>query len=179
MKNLSFYKKYYSLEKYLFEEVSNNFKKNHFLTNEEFFSIVIWKSPRVKTKVLKGIKKSGKTVKEITEKLFAEKDRGEKINILRKIYGIGIPVASAVLTVCFPDEFTITDYRATEALNKTKNVKIKDPSILIENYLEYVDICKEIAKENNLSLRDTDRCLWGLSFYEGESGLRELVEVLK
>ncbi|MFA6274515.1 MAG: hypothetical protein WC662_05125 [Candidatus Paceibacterota bacterium] len=177
VEKLNIYKKYYSLEDYLFKEISNNFKEKHYLTNEEFFAIVIWKSNRSKTKVLKGVEISGKTIKRITEK-FEEQNREEKINNLVKISGIHIPIASAILSVCFSNEFTIADYRVAETINKIKNTEIKNPSYSIENYLEYLDICKEIAEKWNLSLRDLDKCLWGYDFYKGKSGLKELVRTL-
>jgi len=42
------------------------------------------------------------------------KTREQRLNALLspKIPGIGIAIASAILTVCYPDDFTIADYRA-------------------------------------------------------------------
>ncbi|MDD4110583.1 MAG: hypothetical protein PHS54_03410 [Clostridia bacterium] len=180
MENLTFYKKYYLIEKYLFDEVSKNFYNRHFLTKEEFFVIIIWKSNRSKTKVLDGIKSTNKTIKQISEQIFNTKDRKNKIEILQKIDGIGLPIASAILTVCFPNEFTITDYRATRTLKTIKKGKnIKNPSSSIDNYLNYVDICIDEAKSKNISLRELDRFLWGYDFYEGEDGLKDLVRGIK
>ncbi|MEK7081230.1 MAG: hypothetical protein AAB902_02490 [Patescibacteria group bacterium] len=176
---LNIYKKYYFLEDYLFKEISNNFKKNHYLTNEEFFAIIIWKRNASKTKILSGIKKSDETVKKITENLYKEKDRERKICILTKIDGIGIAIASAILTVCYPGEFTIADYRASASL-KSLGYEVKgDPTTKIPVYFDYLDKCKKLTKKSDLSLRDLDRCLWGYDFYEGKNGLKELAKILK
>ena len=51
---LESFKKYYFLEDYLFREINNNFSKNHYLSNEEFFAIVIWKRNASKTKIFNG-----------------------------------------------------------------------------------------------------------------------------
>lgn len=115
MKDLKEYKKYYFLEQYLFKDVSNNFKNHGFLTPEEFFAIVIWKRNASKTKIREGVRNSGRTIREITSKI-----REQKLNVLLfpKIPGIGIAFASAILTVCYPDDFTVVDYRATTSLIK-------------------------------------------------------------
>ena len=160
------YLKEYELEKQLFGEINRNFKKNKTLSDEEFFKIIIWKSNRVKGKVLEGIKKSNKSVKQIMRNVYHVKTPDEKIEILTKIKGIGLPIASAILTVCYPNKFTILDYRVWDILLKDKKVKAKNPPKTISEYLDYVDICKNYAKKLKLSLRDFDRTMWGRSFYE-------------
>lgn len=178
MENLKNYLKYYSLEDYLFNEVSANFRKKGFLTTKEFFAIVIWKSNRAKTRVLKGIKKNGKTIRQLTSEVNKENDDKKKVGILEAIQGIGIPIASAILAVCYPKIFTIADYRTKESLTK-KNKDFKGkPTTSILSYLKYSKACHKIAEEEGLSLRDTDRALWGVDFYEGKNGLKELVKNL-
>lgn len=196
MKDLKEYKKYYFLEEYLFEEVSKNFKANGCLTPEEFFAIVIWKRNASKTKIRDGIKSSGRTICEITSKISEYKKPEQRLNVLLspKIPGIGIAFASAILTVCYPDDFTVVDYRAVTSLIKIlKNVndfsiklskeEIKagnsffegNPSNSPKAYLKYCEICKIERKKINVSLRDFDRILWAVDFYEGEDGLKDFV----
>ena|SRR3989344_8705441 len=176
MQNLITYRKYYFLENYLFNEVSNNFENNHFLTDEEFFAIVIWKSNRSKTKVLNGIKSAGQSIREITTNIYYEDNKERKVEILTKIDGIGIPVASAILSVCYPNDFIISDYRALSTLNKLLGKEtLVNLSNSVPRYLEYLDLCKKVADEKGLNLRDLDVCLWGYDFYEGKNGLKELI----
>ena len=40
------------------------------------------------------------------------------LGVITELSGIGIPTASAILTVCYPNYFTIIDYRAKESLMK-------------------------------------------------------------
>ena len=156
----------YDLEKQLFGDISKNFKKNKTLSDEEFFKIIIWKSNRTKGRVLAGIKKSKKSIKQIMRNVYNAKDPEEKIEILTEIEGIGISIASAVLTVCYPKKFTVLDYRVWGILFKDKKVKNKRPPSSVPGYLDYVNICKNYAKKLKLSLRDFDRAMWGRSFYE-------------
>ncbi|MDD4873468.1 MAG: hypothetical protein PHE15_00595, partial [Dehalococcoidales bacterium] len=116
MGDLEKYLKYYFLEDYLFNDVSKNFQEHGYLTPEEFFAIVIWKSNRAKTNVRRGIEKSKKNIRTITSEVFRAKTPEQKLEVLTLIPGIGIPMASAILTVCYPDNFTVADYRACTAL---------------------------------------------------------------
>ena len=91
------------------------------------------------------------------------------------------------MTVCYPNDFTIADYRADNAIEKLGRKKENwrniiegiNENISIENighrkYFRYLEICKSISEEENMLLRDFDRYLWAYDFYEGKNGLREL-----
>lgn len=176
MENLEKYLKYYFLENYLFNEVSKNFQKRGYLTPEEFLAIVIWKSNRAKTNVKRGIEKSKKTIRTITSEVFQTKTPEQKITALTSIPSIGIPMASAILAVCYPDDFTVADYRACEALKSFGEEIIGNPTTKISIYFEYLEKCKKLARKYNFSLRDFDRILWAKDFYEGTNGLKHLAK---
>lgn len=176
MENLGKYLKYYFLENYLFNEVGKNFQKRGYLTPEEFFAIVIWKSNRAKTNVRRGIEKTKKTIFTITSEVFQAKTPEQKITALISIPSIGIPMASAILTVCYPDDFTVADYRACATLKNFGEEIIGNPTAKISTYFEYLEKCKKLARKYNFSLRDFDRILWAKDFYEGPNGLKHLAK---
>lgn len=180
MSDLKKYLKYYFLEDYLFNEVNLSFQRKGYLTIEEFFAIVIWKRNASKTKILNGIKKTKRTVREITFKISAAKTKEQKLGALLspKIPGIGIAFASAILTVCYPDDFTVVDYRARSSLKDFGEKVEGNPTINTSAYFDYLTKCKKLAFEYNLSLRDFDRVLWAKDFYEGKSGLKHLINGL-
>ena len=100
------YLKYYNLEKYLFKEVNNRFHKNHYLTAEDFFCIVIWKANRAKTKIKNRLLKIDsnlqKSVKDLTSSIYQEKDTEDRLEImLSKKWGFSLPMATAILTVLY------------------------------------------------------------------------------
>jgi hypothetical protein len=180
------YLRYYHLEEYLFSEVNANFQKDRTLTPEEFLAIIIWKSNRSKTNVVDGFQVAEKTVRELMALVAGAADL-EKINLLIDIGGIGIPIASAILTVCYKEKFTLVDYRSCAALAKIVGLEPKalrkalggDPSAKPEAYLAYVDRCKTEADRQGVDLRKFDQILWGMDFFEGEGGLKELAARLR
>jgi len=170
------YLKYYFLEDYLFGEVRNNFFKRGYLLPDEFFCIIIWKANRRKTIIRKKFSENEiffkKQIREITEKIYNGKTKKEKLNSLLEDglkYGFRLPIASAILTVLYPEEFTIYDYRVLDELNKIKKEKITDFSYnldVVNKYFIFLEEIKKISENKKLSLRDMDRYLWGKSFYK-------------
>lgn len=155
------YSKYYDLENYLFNEVRGSFNARGYLIPEEFFCVVIWKANRAKTKIknkLLNYGKLNKIVKDLTSQIYKAKSLEEKMRILIEDYKFGYPMASAVLSVLYPDDFTVYDYRVVEQLNLR-------PIYSINKYFSYF-LPKVKAYTYGKKLRDKDKYLWGKSFYE-------------
>jgi hypothetical protein len=85
------------------------------------------------------------------------------VAVLSGLYGVEIPVASAVLTAIAPDRYTIIDYRALEALGETRTWHT------IDGYLAYLACCRKLARENGVTLRELDRALWQWSVERGRT----------
>ena len=120
--------------------------------------------------------KNKRTIREITSKISAAKTKEQTLDALLfpKIPGIGIAFASAILTVCYPNDFTVADYRACASLKAFCGEIIRNPTAKISVYFEYLEKCKELARKYKLSLRNFDRILWAKDFYEGANGLKRL-----
>src|SRR3989344_1506018 len=84
----------------------------------------------------------------------------------------------AIVTVCYPNDFTVADYRACASLKDFGEEVSGNPTVSTSAYFEYLAKCKKLAHRFNLSLRDFDRILWAKDFYEGKNGLRHLVDGL-
>jgi hypothetical protein len=79
-------------------------------------------------------------------------------------------MASAILTVLYPDEFTIYDVRVCQSLKDSESdfasVQNRvDFDSLWEGYSGFLSRVQEVAPQS-LALRDKDRWLWGKSFGE-------------
>lgn len=72
---------------------------------------------------------------------------------LEALAGVGVKMASAILTAINPDRYTVLDYRALEALG------VEDSDNL-DLYVLYVEACKNMAKQHGVTLRTFDRANW-------------------
>ena len=151
----------YDTESYLFETVSPRFTQTGTLSSYDFFAIIIWKSNRTKSKIARGLASKGKTVETLMREVSKAWAPGDKVDTLLQVPGIGLAMASALLTVCYPDQFTVMDYRAWDTLrsNQAPGLPPRQPVTTAE-YLQYCLASKELAQRMGLSLRDLDRALW-------------------
>jgi len=144
------------LENEIFESIKGMGSPPLFLTKDILLCIAEWKAARVKGYVMKN---DEQYVKEVTQVSLSTKNEKLKIEILTLLNGVQIRMASTILFFCFPEQYTVMDYRAWDslkALNKI-NGEIGDT---FECWLKYNEICREIAKQNSVSLRKLDKALW-------------------
>ena len=158
----------YDLEGYLLGTVSQRFQTYATLSAHDFFAIVIWKSNRCKGRVKRGLQCTGTTPGELMRRVAAAPTNEERVSILTAITGIGLALASAILTVCYPDEFTVLDYRAWETLATlgAEGLPSRYPYDARE-CVAYCSACRSLAQSMEISLRDLDRALWARS-WEGD-----------
>jgi len=158
----------YHLEHYLFNVVSRRFRQDRTLTPYDFFAIVIWKSNRSKTKIRKGLARRRKSVKELMRMVSQASAPGGKVEVLLEVRGIGLAIASAILTICYPRSFTVLDTRAWKTLKAVESESVKGlpghyPRNSLE-YLRYCRVCRRLADTTGLCLRDIDRALWAFDW---------------
>lgn len=163
------FRKYYYRESYLFETVRPRFLKQGYLNAFDFFCIVIWKAERTKTRIARKLQKVDEdldtAVKVVTWGLSQQSNEKDRLRVLWQ-GGLDLPMASAILTVLYPDEFTVYDKRVCEQLGGFHNLKnTRNFETLWRGYQEFKSKVEKTAPPE-LSLRDKDRYLWGKSFYE-------------
>jgi hypothetical protein len=88
----------------------------------------------------------------VTRATFAKTPR-EAVESLTLLKGVGVKMASAILTAMFPELYTVCDFRASEALG------VEDGNN-VDFYVAYLDACRRMAKEFGVMLRDFDRANW-------------------
>ena len=99
----------------------------------------------------------------------------EAIESLTRLSGVGVPLASTVLTVSKPAEYAIIDYRAFRGLAAAKpEIATPEEYTIYAEYLEhfrtyltkaeayeyYMNHIREIADKSALSAREIDMALW-------------------
>jgi hypothetical protein len=170
------YARYYDIERYLFEDVHSRFHEDHFIDAFDFFSIVVWKANRAKSKIAKRLRDHAspeegpdldKIVRRLTASLYAESDARERLCVLlnEEMWGFRLPMASAILTVLWPDEFTVYDFRVCEQLALDYNPDGARFGDIWQRYCTYRDAVIRSAVAG-ASLRERDRWFWGRSAAE-------------
>lgn len=146
------------------------------LTVCELQRILNWKWPAGKTK--RYAERNGlKKVESVTRGAFqwvypagahTVADPIKAIGALCELDGVGVRMASAILTALDPLRFTVLDVRACRAL---KELGLLDALGLspfegrlddAETYGPYLRACVLLADTASVSLRSLDRCLWTL-----------------
>lgn len=155
------FRKYHQIEDYLFKDVSAKFRNKGYIDEFDFICILKWKSNRSK---LKNFDKVA-DIKDLTKSIYNTKGEKEKLGIL-----IGkkfrLPTATAILSVLYPQKYTIYDIRVREQI-KMKAFYSTNIDKIWPLYEEYMK--KVISKTNKTGLtsfRERDRFLWGKSFYD-------------
>ncbi|HYK82091.1 MAG TPA: hypothetical protein VEU55_03025 [Gemmatimonadales bacterium] len=75
------------------------------------------------------------------------------VQSLTSLAGVGVKMASAILTAVDPERYTVLDVRALEAFG------LKD-SDDVGLYVLYLEACRTMAKQYEVTLRDFDRANW-------------------
>ena len=163
------YLKFYDYEHYLLTEVGPRFRKTGELSAADLYLVFIWKANRAKNyhrDRLKGLvptrcfQDAADAIASSLRRCTGEKER---LEMLMNKWGFQLPTASAILTIFYPDEFTVYDYRVREELGLTENLSQRVFSdSLWSRYLAFREKVKS-ETPSHFCLRDKDRFLIGRS----------------
>jgi hypothetical protein len=160
------YLRYYNLEVYLFEDVHRRFHSQGKLDAFDLFSIIIWKANRSKSRLARMLAKKTGTVEaaatQFTSALFTVESAESRLLLAMKDWGFHLPIASSILTVLWPKEFTVFDVRLCDELGDFHALGNVKAERVWPGYCRYRDAVDR-AVPGSLPLRDKDRFLWSRS----------------
>jgi hypothetical protein len=163
------YRKYHDLERYLLEEVQPKFERDRCLSTFDFFCIIIWKANRSKSKIANKLISMGypdldSTVTALVSAIVSAPTTKERLRVLIEDWKFRLPMASAMLAILYPLEFTVYDVRVCGILKDFHHAKNKaNFDDMWSDYCAYLGaVRREVTHIENL--RDKDRFLWGKSF---------------
>ena len=136
-----------------------------FLTVDELEEIFKWKL-RGQFHRQTAIRKrnSPQNVILLTQTAFAIEHKDEKyetelkIKILTALSGVEIPVASAILTLCFPSLYAVIDFKNWRQIYGPD----KKPSYTTKTYNDYLSTIRGYALEFDLTPQEIDMAIWQL-----------------
>jgi len=134
-----------------FERIHSELLKNRFLNREQLYEVACWKTHR-KSKIVKN--NPDEIVKDVTELALKITSEKYKIRILCTLDGIGIPRASAILTMDNPDEYGIIDRYTWLALKGKEKIGFNE-----KDWITYLEQIKGLAKKHGKTPREIDMAL--------------------
>jgi hypothetical protein len=162
----------YDLENYLFNDVAERFYNTPTgkeVTAFDFFCIVIWKANRSKLRIAKRLLLRGHdTLDAAVTQLIAEIRQAatdqERLQVMFEGWGFSLPMASALLTVFYPQQFTVYDARVCELL--PEHAKLGNLSKFDKVWTGYEKFVAAVRDQvpDQPQLRNKDRVLWAMSF---------------
>jgi hypothetical protein len=126
-----------------------------YLTQDQLHAICLWKSKR---RAALARTNSDSLIKELTSFSFSAEEEESRIGSLTLLAGVKFPTASVILHFFVDRTYPILDIRAIWSLG------IDQPSqYTFQFWKDYVHICRSLASENSMSVRDFDMALWQYS----------------
>ena len=119
----------------------------------EFVTVCRWKTPRSRPLVERN---AAPAVERATRDALGSHGERERMQALVQLEGVGVPTASTLLHFAFPDDYPILDVRALESLGHTG----KGTAYTIGFWLDYLEVCRELATRHGVSIRTLDKALW-------------------
>ena len=78
-----------------------------------------------------------------------------RVGILCSLRGVGVPVASAVLALVFPEEYAVIDFRAWRQIFGEEQ-----PTLFIPEYKKYMREIRRLADELGWPMQEVDHAIW-------------------
>jgi hypothetical protein len=159
------YLKFYDDERYLLEEVGAAFRATGALDPADFYMVLVWKANRAKNYARERLKKIAngtfaEAVSRIAKSLYSTAGQKDRLRILIVDWEFSLPTATAILSLLYPDEFTVYDTLVCGEINHRYRPYLSFSDALWKGYEEFRQ--KVIAATPpNLTLRDRDRFLIG------------------
>ncbi len=133
-----------------------------FLTAEEFDEILQWKLDtqygRQKAHRTPNTDEIIRAVTTLALNINHEDEDYElelRIDILSSLRGVATPVASAVLTIVYPEKYAVIDFR-----NWRQIFGVRKNSFSVGDYKRYMKEMRRLAKELDWSIQEVDQAIW-------------------
>ena len=107
------------------------------VTRDNAETVYKWKSPR---RMDLFVQNTNEEIAEALTRAIAAENPTDAVESLTTLEGVGVKMASAILTAMFPELYTVCDFRASEALG------VEDGND-VDFYVAYLDACRRMASD--------------------------------
>ncbi len=138
-------------------EIGEKVRARGYLIKDEFLSIVRWKSPRP---IGFAMKNSEEKIKQVTGAAFKLNSEELKIEKLLELEGVGVPMASSILTIIYPEKYAVIDIRAWATLVELGIFNSKKNYFNTQDWLDYLGVMRKKAEECGVTPRMVDKAFY-------------------
>jgi hypothetical protein len=139
----------------IINDVVPNVRQQGYLTQADLVALCYWKSPRAHPRCAQNL---ADYIEVVTRTALTTTHERLRIEILMLLSGVGWPMASVILHWCHPDPYPILDFRALWSLSIETL-----PTYNFDFWWAYTQFCRNLAQQNNVSMRELDKALWQFS----------------
>ena len=136
-------------------------RRRGYLTPRELESICHWKSPRA----IRQIRRNSKcAVRAVTRRALVSRDERERVSTLIELYGVSVPMASAVLTLLFPRTYAVIDIRVWQLLHRLGSVtgNARGVGLKVDHWLEFLAVVRRVSAAVHVTPRRAERTLFDI-----------------
>ena len=132
-------------------------------TRSEFLAMCRWKSPRA---IGRCESNSHHRVRAVSRRIFESRVEAERLDLLTGLEGVGIPTASAILTLTDPRRYGVLDIRAWQELHRLGAVHDRPggQGFRPAHWLQYLQILRAEAAGLGVTARQVEYSLF--TFHE-------------
>ena len=134
-------------------------RKRGYLTRSELLKVCRWKSPRA----IRQIERNREIIiRRTTRAALTSRSEKSKLELLTSLYGVSIPMASAILMLTNPKRYGVIDIRAWQLLSKMGSVTSNPKGIGFDfnQWYRYLMIIRYYARKYDVGARDVERTLF-------------------
>lgn len=155
----------------LFSAIADHIQRGRPPANDELLLLVRWKLGRLTDSHRHLIVTTGDRIRQLLAASGLLHGRNASIQELISLNGVKVALASAWLTACWPDVYSVLDWRSLEELQSAGCSKGQWPLASdkwakdVDGYLHrFLPAVEQFRRQNRLkTFRQADRVLWGRS----------------
>jgi len=128
-------------------------------TRAEFRRMCRWKSPRAR---LLWETNSARRVRAVARAVLATRSERRRMELLTSLHGVGVPIASAILTLIDPRRYGVLDIRCWQLLFAIRSVKTnqRGQGFTIQQWEEYLSALRHHARRLGVTARAIEYTLF-------------------
>ncbi|HXP67870.1 MAG TPA: hypothetical protein VOA88_01185 [Candidatus Dormibacteraeota bacterium] len=141
-------------------------RTDFYLTSKDFDAILKWKlRGQYGRQSERRLSNTDEIIRVVTRLAFSIEHEDKdyevelRIKILCSLRGVEVPVASALLTLVFPDKYAVVDFRGwRQIFSEDRN------TFTVPQYRKYLAQIRELAQDLGWLVQETDLAIWEYDF---------------